>query len=134
MTPPPLRVAGEFDLQESAPTTEGDRRRLLFGVLGGPLSWFAQLQANYALVAWSSFHAHGHRPILLLLSLAALAVCVLAGIAAWQGWPARTAWRGEPQGIEGARMMSLIGVITSVMFALVVLASSIPPVFLSPHD
>jgi hypothetical protein len=132
MTPPPLRVSGEFDLQEAAPTTERDRRRLLFGTLGGPLAWFAHLQANYALVSWAC--AHGHRFVLLLVPLAALVICVLAALAAWQAWPGSTQWRGEPHGIEGARMMSLVGAITSATFALVVIASAIPPFFLRPCD
>src|SRR5204863_9092040 len=60
--PPP--AASDLALQEQVPTTEAQRRRLLFGVLGPPLAWFAQLQANYALVPWVC--AHGHRSVLLL--------------------------------------------------------------------
>ena len=40
----------------------------------------------------------------------------------------------SPEQIEGARMLSLLGVILSLSFALVVIASAIPIVILRPCD
>ena len=129
MTSPP---AGDLATHEAAPTTEADRRRLLFGLLAPPLAWFTHLQANYALVPWVC--AHGHRSVLVLVSVVAFGVCALGAAAAWTGWPGGTSWRGEPHGVEGAGLLSLLGVMMRLSFALVVIASTIPTVILRPCD
>jgi hypothetical protein len=128
---PPI-VTGGFAKHEQAPTTEAQRRRLLFGMLAPPLAWFVQLQADYALVPWVC--AHGHRFVLVLVSIAAFVVCAAGAWAAWNGWPGGTPWHGEPHGIEGARMLSLLGVMLSFSFAIVVIATVIPTVILRPCD
>jgi hypothetical protein len=114
------------------PTTESQRRGLLAGVFVGPLAWFVHLQASYALVPWVC--AGGHRIVLLLLAAAAIVASTLAGLAAWRSWPGGERLAGEPRGIEGARLLSLLGVLVSASFVLVLIASAIPPLVLRSCD
>jgi hypothetical protein len=127
------RPAEELATHQAVPTSEGQRRGLLFGLFAGPLAWLAQLQTAYALVPWAC--AHGHRFVLLAASLAALVTCGAGGFVAWESWPGSgDRLTGEPQGIEGARLMSLMGVALSVTFAVAVIASVIPILVLRPCD
>ena len=128
--PPP--AASDLALQEQVPTTEAQRRRLLFGVLGPPLAWFAQLQANYALVTWVC--SSGHRFVLVLISLVAVGASVAAGYVAWTSWPSGGRLGGEPRGVEGARLLSLSGVATAAAFALVILTTTVPMFILRACD
>jgi hypothetical protein len=117
---------------ERVPTTEGQRRGLLAGLLVPPLVWLAQLQANYALVSWAC--SSGHRVVLLAISVLAILVAGGAGYVAWTSWPGAGRLSGEPRGVEGARLLSLAGVVLSVAFALVLVASTIPTLILRPCD
>jgi len=108
------------------------RRGLIFGLLAGPLAWLAQLQATYALVPWAC--SRGHRFALLLVSLGAVAVAVAGGLGSWKSWRGPAPLTGEPQGIEGARLLALLGVSLSVSFVLVLIASAIPTLILRPCD
>jgi hypothetical protein len=114
------------------PTTESQRRGLLAGVFVGPLAWFVQFEANYALVPWVC--SGGHRIVLLLVTAVAIAASSLAGLAAWRSWPGAERLTGEPRGIEGARLLSLMGVLLSVSFVIVLIASAIPPLVLRSCD
>lgn len=117
---------------EEVPTSEGQRRGLITGVVAGPLAWFAQLQATYALVPWAC--ARGHRFVLLAATLGAVAISVLGGLAAWKSWRGHAPLPGEPREIEGARLLSLLGIALSVSFVVVLLASAIPTLILGPCD
>jgi hypothetical protein len=117
---------------EEVPTSERQRRGLIIGVVAGPVAWFAQLQATYALVPWAC--ARGHRFTLLLVALGAIAISAMGGLAAWKSWPGHVRLAGEPQQIEGARLLSLLGVGLSVSFVVVLLASAIPTLILRPCD
>jgi len=117
---------------EHVPTTERQRRGLLAGVFTGPIAWFVQLQANYALVPWAC--SRGHRSVLVLVTLVAAGVTVVGGMTAWKSWPGPDRLTGEPQGIEGARLLSLLGVVLSASFVLVLIAFAVPPIVLRPCD
>jgi hypothetical protein len=122
----------ELPTRADVPTTEGQRRGLLAGVFVGPLAWFVQLEANYALVPWVC--SGGHRIVLLVVAAVAIAASTLAGLAAWRSWPGGERLTGEPKGIEGARLLSLLGVLLSASFVVVLIASAIPPLVLRPCD
>jgi hypothetical protein len=126
-------MAGDREIaQERVPTTERQRRGLLAGLLVPPLAWLAQLETNYALVPWVC--STGHRFVLLLVSVIALAVAAAAGYAAWASWPGADRRRGEPQGVEGSRLLSIAGVLVSAAFIVVLIASAIPTFVLRPCD
>jgi hypothetical protein len=103
------------------------------GVLAGPVAWAADLGVGYAMTPWVCGH-HNRLP-LHLLSLAAL---VLIGLAAWTSWRALDA-EPEPtnavissrvllreQIVERAEFMACLGLGSSALFAVVVIATEIP--------
>jgi hypothetical protein len=101
-----------------------------FGVLGGPLAWAMQLQTNYALLP----HAcdtenlkwvHIASAAFLLLALSAVFV------AAMDRKKARPVTSHEP--LEARRsFMGRLGILTSSLFALVIIAQWIPVLFFNP--
>jgi hypothetical protein len=129
--PPPAGVDRRA-AREEVRTTEADRRGLLVGLLLPPLAFLAHLQTTYALVPWVC--SSGHKAVLLAAHLLAIALCVGAGMAGWRSWPSPGPRRGEPEGVEGARLLSISGVIVSAAFAVVIVASMVPTFILGPCD
>jgi hypothetical protein len=103
------------------------------GMLGGPLVWLAQFQLNYALVprmcrAGTTLPLH-------LVFLAALLLVAGAGFLAWRTW--RTAGAEWPSSNEGgpvgrSGLLGALGLMTSALFFLVVLAQWIPAFVVEP--
>jgi hypothetical protein len=106
---------------------------MLMGLVAGPLAWLAQLQANYALVGTTCADGQDAVPRSILLAIHALALAgvVGAGLSAWHAWPAGRLV-GEPRGVEGARLLSLVAVALCASFVLVLIASALPTLFLRP--
>ena len=95
--------------------------RLLFALLGGALAWTLHLFASYAVVAVGCLHGwSGARPSLAVVTLAALALAVGAGIVAVR--PASGDAERFTLGL-GARLSALFGF-------LIVLGGLVP--FLAP--
>jgi hypothetical protein len=104
--------------QNSHPAPQAHRVGLLeslFGVLGGPLAWYLQLCAGYALASQPCFRggvrvtaplrtAQWTWPAMILAMLAAVAVALLALLISWRAFR-RT--RSEAQG--GAAHLSEMG-------------------------
>jgi hypothetical protein len=89
-------------------------------VFAGPVAWFVEQQASYALVPWSC--GRGATLALHLVTLAALALVAAGGVLAWRDWSAsRTAEEdaAEPRG--RAHFVALLGLMMCALFALVVL-------------
>jgi hypothetical protein len=113
-----------FATHEEVPTHRGERHHLVAGIVVPPLAWFAHLQANYAIAAWAC--RSGHRYVSLVVVLAALVLTAGAGALAWRSWPRRAPLAGEPQDIEGARLLALLALASSLSFVVVLVASAIP--------
>jgi hypothetical protein len=109
---------------EEVPSRRGQRRHLLTGVLAPPLAWLAQLQANYAVASWAC--RAGHHYVSALIVLAALLATAGAGALAWKSWPADEALAGEPQRIEGVRLLALLALGSSLSFVVVLAATAVP--------
>jgi uncharacterized membrane protein len=97
------------------------------GLLGAPLAWALQLQITYALVeriCWNGKHF-----ILHLTTLATLLVAVACAMVCWMYVPRhdRTG-PGEPR----IRFLSLFGLLTSALLALVIVAQGIATFFIDP--
>jgi hypothetical protein len=95
---------------------------LWIGVLTGPLAALLQLQINYALVprvCWSGREWELH-----LVSLLALAATAAAGLNSWRNWQkAGAAWEDDRGGVlPRSRFMSAVGIMTSALLSLVVVA------------
>ncbi|MDQ3995810.1 MAG: hypothetical protein M3303_02195 [Gemmatimonadota bacterium] len=102
-----------------------------FGVLAGPLAMLSNLQVQYALVPWACFT--GARFTLHVAALLFLAIAVAPAFVARREW--RTAGGGEPDDEGGTlartRFLGVVGMATSVFFAVVILAMWLANAFLN---
>lgn len=107
------------------------RRRdglLLFGLLGGPIAWAVQLEAQYMATPYLC----GSRlaPLVHLATAFALAITGLALVAARR---ARSAGGDDGDVTDArARSMGAAGVYTSAFFLLVVVVQGLPALLLDP--
>ena len=96
------------------------------GILGGPIAWAFDLTASYAVVKWV---CHTNRyGVLPLITIASLAVVAGAAAISWMAL-ARTREDlpldgGRPR--QRARFMAVLGLATSALFALQIVAGAIP--------
>ena len=95
------------------------------GLLSGPAAWGLDLGVSYALVKWAC--AAQREDVLRLLSVAALMIVAGGAMLSWQA--VRTA-RGEPSDggtpRQRARFMGVLGLMSSALFALAIVAGAIP--------
>lgn len=101
------------------------------GVLLAPAAFLLNLQITYAVV---TLNCMGARPWLHLSSLATLLLALGGGWLAWREWR-RTGegWPGDAEGaVPRSRFLAMLGLLTSSLFALVVLAQWVPVLFLGP--
>jgi hypothetical protein len=104
-----------------------------FGVLGGPIAWAMQLQANYALVPQAC--AAGDLKWIHLTSAALLLLAISAVVIAWRDWIVtrrKVATREEAE--ARSSFMALLGVFTSGLFALLIFAQAIPTFIFNPCE
>jgi hypothetical protein len=102
---------------------------LVFGVLGGPVAWAAQLVVQYA--ATPALCGSGRTPLLHLVTAAALVVTGAALVAARRA--GRTVGEAaEEVTVRRVHAMRLAGTVTSGFFLLVVLAQGLPALLLDP--
>jgi hypothetical protein len=104
------------------------------GVLGGALVWATQMQIGYVLARFTAAQpglgtAH-HATAVIALLLAAGAT-----VLAWRDW--RRVGGGEPAGTEPgiagrSRFLAALGILTSGLFTLVILAQWLPIFFIDP--
>ena len=92
------------------------------GVLVGPAVWLVQFQTNYTLVSLTC--NHGGKWALHAVSVVALLLTAGAGFLAWDNWRdvgggVKSKGRGV---VPRSRFMSVLGLLVSGMFFLVILA------------
>ena len=102
------------------------------GVLTGPILFLVLLQVNYLLTMWSC--SAGVRWPLHLATLIVLAVTVLAGLGAYRMWHrAGREWSDNAGGGRArARFLSSLGLLTSSLFATVILAQWLTVMLMDP--
>jgi hypothetical protein len=99
---------------------------LWVGILAGPIAWAFDLTASYALVKWVCHHdKYGVLPF---ITVASLAIVVVAAAISWTALT-RTAHDvptdgGRPR--QRARFMAILGLASSALFALQIIAGAIP--------
>ena len=114
-----------------------DRRgklALWTGVLGGPVAWAVQFQAGYAIVRFMC-DRHGLSALHHAITLATLVVAVGCTLLALREWrrAGEEAEGGAKGGVGGrSRFLGALGVFTSGLFALTIVAEWVPLFFLSP--
>jgi hypothetical protein len=98
---------------------------LWVGLLSGPTAWALDLGISYALVKWACAADRSHS--LRLLSVAALVMVAGGALLSWQAL--RTS-RGEPDDggtpRQRARFMAVLGLTSSALFTLAIVASAVP--------
>jgi hypothetical protein len=102
------------------------------GLFLAPAAFFTHLQIRYVLVPWAC--ATNGWLWVHVVDVLGLALALLGAFAAWRTW--QRAGREEPSEAGGAlprtRMMGVMGVGTSLMFALVLLGQWMTTFFFSP--
>jgi hypothetical protein len=119
--------------QQRAVDKAGGYHLLWMGVLGGPISWLTQFQLRYALVPWvcssqNLFALHITSLVFLLLTIAGGLVC-------WRDWRRRGAkWPCELESGPAQRdlFLSLLGMFSTGLFSLLIIAQAIPAFLLDP--
>ena len=103
------------------------------GVLGAPAAWGLQLQLTYMLVPWACKH---DKPIVLhLVTLVFLLLTLAGGFLSWRDW--KTSRRRRPRLHPGrppgrTRFLGGLGMVTSGLFVLIIIAQGIASFFFSP--
>jgi len=96
------------------------------GIIAGPIAWAFDLMASYAVVKWV---CHTQRyAVLPLITIASLAIVFVAAAISWTAFM-RTANDeptdgGRPR--QRARFMAVLGLASSALFALQIIAGAIP--------
>ena len=119
--------------------TAGDLRWLTplplwTGILAGPLAWAFDLGVSYALVKWSCV---SQRPAIFhLITAACLLIVAAAAVVSWFALD-RTSNAGPTDGgapRQRARFMAILGLTSSALFGLTIVAGAIPHWVLSACD
>jgi len=112
----------------------GDLRTLCFGLLAGPLLWAGQFMVVYSLHAIGCAARFPSLDVLLhIVSLAALAIVVWAGITSWRyvrGFDAVDQTISSGGQLGGC--MALSGVLVSAIFSLLIILGDVPVFVLRP--
>jgi hypothetical protein len=105
---------------------------LWFGLLTAPLAFLLNLLLSYMLVPWAC--ATSQHVMLHLVPLGALLLAAGGGISAWDNWQRmRQVQPSEAGGVlPRSRFMAVIGLLSSGLFILVIMAQWLPHFILSP--
>lgn len=106
-------------------------RRLLLGMVLGPLAWLGGLELLFALVPWTCRHPTARAGIVLpAIGAVTMLTSIIAAAVAWRA--RRPGDSGAPDGAsDRVRFMALTGVGSGALFTLVALAATIPIFVLS---
>ena len=110
-----------------------DSGLLWLGIFVGPVAWLAHFQVSYSLVPWVC--KNDGEVALHVVSLLCLLIAGVGGVLAWTRL--RVAGARAP-GAAGealmarSRFMALLGLMSSVLFGLIILAQGLASFFISP--
>jgi fumarate reductase subunit D len=108
------------------PTAVG---RLWVGLLAPPTAWVLQLLVSYPLAQLSCQAGKGHQHLLTMqvIALGALLVIGYGAVTAWHALrSAHDASSDGGRSIDRARFMAGLGVLTAMLFTVLVIATAIP--------
>ena len=115
-------------------------RSLWFGLLAGPIVYSVHFLVVYLLVEaackadllhFSVLSFNGIAVSVLVLTILAALINLVAGVLTYRTWQRRKDIEGGTQG-SYAPFMALVGVWLNGLFAITILATGIPPLFLQP--
>jgi len=95
------------------------------GVFAGPIAWATEFGFIYSLTKWSCNHT---AIVLQLVIVAALVVTAFGAFAAWQTLTLVPVGATDDGGrsVDRSRFMGILGLCSSALFALLILAQSVP--------
>jgi hypothetical protein len=98
------------------------------GVIVAPLLWACQLELEYALVPWIG--GHGKHFLLYLVTVVFLVLTLICLWLCWKEWA--TVWKATEREhhVTRAAFLSMLGMWSSALFALIILAQGIASFFL----
>jgi hypothetical protein len=100
------------------------------GVLGGPLAWTLQLLVSYPVASLSCLpqYRSDHPVLLNAMTLGALTFVAFCGWLAWSAFdrPPKGASIDGGKPWDRARFMGLLGLLTSLFFIAVIIATAMP--------
>lgn len=101
-----------------------------WGVLGAPAIWGAQQVGIYAFNQWTCLS--GTHWMLYVVSIVCLVGTVITALISWRSW--KKAGGESPEETDGgpvarSRFLGFLGMVTSVLFFIVILAQGIPAFF-----
>jgi hypothetical protein len=103
-----------------------------YGVLAGAIAWAMQLQANYALVRAAC--STGDLRWLYFSSAAFLLLALSGVLVAWLDYSKTTSRSGlDDAGMRGS-FMGMLGLLTSSLFALIIIGQAIPVFIFGPCE
>jgi hypothetical protein len=108
--------------------------QLWFGILAGPLAWAFDEGVSYSLVPHAC--STGHHYVLHIVTIISFAI-VIGGFLAARIAHARIPSPTSPDGgstFDRSRFMALLGMASSSVFILVIIAQTIPRFILGPCD
>lgn len=103
------------------------------GLLAGPIAWALHMQANYMLVPWAC-EKSGGAIVLYVVTILALLITAGGAFAAWRGLQESGDEETDGPDIIASRahFMGALGLFTSAMFFLVIIAQALPGFFFHP--
>jgi hypothetical protein len=104
------------------------------GVLGGPVLWAVHLQTGYVISRFTCTRGHlaaVHHAVTLLMLLAAVA-CTLLALREWRRLGPSDSHGDEAGPLGRSRFLAGLGILSSGLFSLVIVAGWVPMFFLSP--
>jgi hypothetical protein len=105
---------------------------LWFGILAGPVAFLLNLQLSYMLVQPVCVAAH--RLVLHLVPVGALLLTTSGGVSAWRNWRRTAQAESSKAGgvLPRSRFMAGVGLLTSGLFIVVIMAQWLPNFILAP--
>jgi hypothetical protein len=105
----------------------------VIGLLIGPLAWAADQIISYALVQHTC--STGHHYVLHVMTAVFFAVAIAGAVMSWRQYLEFRAGNDEGgSAFDRSHFLALMGVLSSVGFAVVITANAVPRWVLSPCD
>jgi hypothetical protein len=127
-------LGSQADVGDAADVAPPKAAVLWIGILTGPIAWAGDLLVRYSLVHWSC--GTQQTVVLDLISVATLLLVIGGGAVAWRALR-RTPSDAPTSGgrpLNRSRFMAMFGVLTSLLFAVVVVAGAVPQWVLDACD
>lgn len=99
-------------------------------ILAPPTAWMLNLETNFALAPLAC--TTGSKFMLQAVSAVALIIAITSAVTSWMQWEKLPVEHNPTQ--QRARTLALSGILLSAMFALVIIAQTLPHFILSPCE